>query len=336
MKYSGSKFKLIFYPALLLIFIITTITFADVEFRDKKTFNVKSGGSLVIDSERGSIDVKSWNKEVVEVEIYKKADTFTDREAEKILEDFEINFEQSGNDVYIKARFRTRSDNFFGGNGRRLTVKYTVFVPQKYNVDLTTAGGSISVDDLAGNVKSHTSGGSLHFGEITGPVTGKTSGGSITLEGCVGDADIKTSGGSITIGLVNGRVDAHTSGGSIRIEQAKGNVIAKTSGGSIEVKEVMGDIDASTSGGSVTASISRQPQGRCSLRTSGGSVNAYIAENIKVNLDASTSGGKVYVDFPITIQGEIKRTQLVTPINGGGPELILRTSGGNVNLKKLE
>ncbi len=334
MKHPGNQYKITLYSIFLFVFVLTTIVFADVEYRDKKVFTVKSGGSLTIESERGSIDVKSWNKEVVEIEIYKKADTFTDSEAEKILEDFEINFDQSGSDVFVKARFRTRSDNF-GGSGRRLIVKYTVFVPQKYNVDLTTAGGSISIDDLEGKVISRTAGGSLHFGQIDGPVTGKTSGGSISLEGCVGDADIRTSGGSISIGQVNGRVDAHTSGGSIRIDQAKGNVVAKTSGGSVEVKEVMGDIDASTSGGSITASISKQPEGRCSLRTSGGSVNAYIAENIKVNLDASTSGGKVYVDFPVTIQGEISRTKLVSPINGGGPELILRTSGGNVNLKRL-
>ena len=96
----------------------------------------------------------------------------------------------------------------------------------------------------------------------------------------------------------------------------------------------MGPIIASTSGGSVSAYISRQPESNCDLRTSGGKIEIYLVDDIAINVDAKTSGGKVVSEFPVMVQGEVKKSVLVGKINGGGPELLLRTSGGNIKLYK--
>ena len=45
--------------------------------------------------------------------------------------------------------------------------------------------------------------------------------------------------------------------------------------------------------------------------------------------------GRVMTEFPVTVQGELKRTELKAKLNGGGPALVLHTSGGNVRVKKL-
>ena len=317
-----------------LLLVIPATVQADIEDSIQKSFNVSKGGTLTIDSDLGSIEVTANKNDKVNIEIFRKFDTNSQKRVEDILEDLDIDFKQTGKNVTVTTIYKRKRDGFFNWGSNRLRLRYVISVPEKYNVDLNTSGGSISVDDIEGNVDSKTSGGSLKFGNIQGPVNGKTSGGSIGLNACQGTADVKTSGGSIHIGQVDGDVDAHTSGGSITIEEAQGSVIAKTSGGSIKVEEVMGAIDARTSGGSVTAHISQQPNNNCRLSTSGGSINVYLEENIKINLDAKTSGGRVKTDFPVTIQGEIKKSQLQAEINGGGPELYLRTSGGNINLHR--
>jgi hypothetical protein len=56
--------------------------------------------------------------------------------------------------------------------------------------------------------------------------------------------------------------------------------------------------------------------------------------DIGVDVNARTSGGSVHTEFPVTVQGEIKRSRLDAKLNGGGPELYLRTSGGSIYLKK--
>ena len=295
----------------------------------KKSFQVGSGGRLTVDSERGSIEVQAADNNNVEVEVIRKG-------SDKILKDFEIEFDQDGNDANIQARLKRDVKSFWGWiGGSRLKVRYLISVPRKYNVDLKTMGGSISVGDLEGEVKGDTAGGSLHFGQVKGPVRGKTLGGSITLDGCVGTAQVDTAGGSIKIGEVEGDVTAHTLGGSVHINKAKGGVIAETSGGSITVEEVMGQIEAKTMGGGVRANISRQPLGDCRLETSGGNISVGLGDEVALSVDAQTSGGRVKSEFPVTVQRELVTSELRSEINGGGPELVLRNLGGSINLRRL-
>jgi DUF4097 and DUF4098 domain-containing protein YvlB len=307
-----------------------------IEDKIERSFKVGSGGKLTLETDRGSIEVKSREADAVEVEIIRRVKAWDQEGADKILEDFEIDFTQSGNDVHIRAGFKKDMDGFWRWvDGNRLQLHYMISVPTKYNLDLKTAGGSISVGDLEGEVRSRTSGGSLHFGRVQGPVWGRTSGGSITLSGCAGTVDVETSGGSINIGETSGDVVAHTSGGSVNIGRTKGSVVAKTSGGSITVEDATGKVEAATSGGSVRANISTQPQSDCCLETSGGSVTVHLPDTIAVDVDAKTSGGSVKTEFPVTVQGELSRSALTAKINGGGPKLLLRTSGGNIHLRKM-
>ncbi|OGB99042.1 hypothetical protein A2V82_04880 [candidate division KSB1 bacterium RBG_16_48_16] len=330
----SQKVFALFLAGIFALFVFSQVATADVEKTINKSFQVHEGGTLTVESDLGSIKVSSAPGDEVRIELIQKVETSSERKAERILRDLDVRFEKRGDDVTVIAEYE-RNEGFFNWGRNPLKLEYIISVPSVYNVALKTSGGSISVDDLEGTVNAHTSGGSLSFGNINGPVDGKTSGGSISLDGCDGPALVRTSGGSITLGDVNGDVDARTSGGSINITQAKGSVVAKTSGGSINVKEVMGNIDASTSGGSVTAHLTTQPTNDCRLTTSGGSVNVYMTEDVKVNLDAKTSGGKVRTDFPVTIQGDIHPSSLQAEVNGGGPELYLRTSGGNIHLYRL-
>jgi hypothetical protein len=301
-------------PIFMAIFVLIAagISFGNVEDSINKSFAVGPGGTLTLDTVRGSIEVRGSEGNRVEVEVVRKAKTSDQNKAQEIFGYLRFDFNQTGNDVIIKGIKTTDSNKKLN----TLNVKFILSVPNIYNVDLKTSGGSISVEDLEGTVDIRTSGGSLGLDNIKGPVTGKTS------------------GGSISIGKVDGNVSVNTSGGSIRIGNAYGTVNAHTSGGGITVNEVMGKIQADTSGGSVKAYISQQPKGDCRLKTSGGSITVYLAEGVALNVDAGTSGGSIHTDFPVTIQGKISKRELKAQINGGGPELYLHTSGGSIYIKK--
>jgi DUF4097 and DUF4098 domain-containing protein YvlB len=333
MKNKGRKFMVL--TALAILLTIRGVALGAVQDTIKETFEVGEGGTLTMDSELGSMDVSAQRGNMVGIEVIRRVAVGTAEDAEAILDNLRIEFSQDGNDVVVIATIKDEGWDFLKGTKRKLKLRFIVTVPPKYNVDLRTSGGNISVADLEGKVDGETSGGSLEFGNIVGPVNGRTSGGSIGLRGCSQDAYLKTSGGGIDVGEVDGKVEARTSGGSIRIKKAKGRVFARTSGGSIDVGEAMGALDAETSGGSITARISAQPQDACRLETSGGSVNVYLAEDIKADLDAKTSGGRISTEIPVTIEGELRKDRLRARINGGGPELYLRTSGGNITLRKL-
>ena len=75
---------------------------------------------------------------------------------------------------------------------------------------------------------------------------------------------------------------------------------------------------------------------QCSLRTSGGQITFTLIPDIAVDVEAKTSGGRISTDFAVesTIQGKVPQNRLEGSINGGGPLLKLRTSGGNIHLQK--
>lgn len=320
-----------FTTATLLALLTLTAAARGAEEVIEKSFQVGEGGVLTVVSDMGAIEVEASGGDLVQVQVIYQPNSRSKKEVEEMRKNFQVDFSRQGNDVRVEARLKNRRQDRQGG----WQVQFLIKVPRKYNVNLNTAGGSIAVGDLEGEVIAETTGGSLNFGNIKGPVRGRTAGGSISLKGCTGAANIKTSGGSITIGGVEGDVNARTSGGSISIRQAKGSVLAETSGGSIHVEEVMGNIEANTSGGSVEARISQQPKGNCRLETSAGSVTVYLAREIAVDLDARASWGKVECDFPVSERSGSEKSALRGKINGGGPKLTLRTSSGKVQIRKI-
>jgi hypothetical protein len=302
-----------------------------------KSFQIKAGGKLVLEADRGSIEVKSADVERVQIEVLRKVTDESRAKAEEILKNHQIEFSAEGDKVLVHSQMNKEWGGKLWDKARHLQVHYQISVPKKFNVNLKTAGGSIKVSDLSGEVKSQTAGGSLNFGQIEGLVFGRTSGGSISVAGCKGDVDVKTSGGGVSLGDIEGNTSAHTSGGSISAKKLNGKAVVKTSGGSIDVADIKGSIEAGTSGGSVAAAISEQPSGDCRLYTSGGGIKVSLAEKVAVDVDAKTSGGRVVTDLPVTttVQGEQKNNHLQGKVNGGGPALQLQTSGGSIHLKKM-
>jgi DUF4097 and DUF4098 domain-containing protein YvlB len=316
MKSSPSRYSIYGIVIALSCLLVNCFTFGDMDDRITKTYAVGPGGTLTIESDIGSIDVHGADIDSVEVEILRGVRRTREKRAQQILEDFDIQFHHTGSDVTIEAKYKKKGLRGFWNNvGKYLRVKYIIAVPVEYNVDLFTKGGSITVDNLQGEVLSRTSGGSLNFDNIKGNITGKTSGGSVSIGEVLGQTNVRTSGGSVHIKLAEGPVDAHTSGGSITVE------------------EVVGEIKAHTSGGSVKAYLSRQPEADCSLTTSGGSITVHLSEDIGVDINAKTSGGRVHTDFRVSLSGEISKNAMHGEMNGGGPELYLRTSGGSIYLK---
>lgn len=147
------------------------------------------------------------------------------------------------------------------------------------------------------------------------------------------DLELNTSGGAIDVSNIAGNVEAHSSGGSLDMNKIVGDLDVHTSGGSVDLDEIDGGIDAHTSGGSMRLTMPEKIQKDVELRTSGGSIKVYLNEALQANIEASTSGGWVNSEFPIS--GRIEEDRIDGTINGGGNQLDLHTSGGNIKINKL-
>jgi len=382
--------------------VLTSNAFAKTETVEKN-FEVSQGGTLTINSDQGSIDIETWNKDSVAIKVKKKASS------QERIDEFKLSFNQSGNDISVDGDSEWNS---------KVNVQFMIKVPTSFNLDVKTGGGSIEVGDLSGMIKVHTSGGSIKIGNVAegnvdadtsggsikvgdvngnlkvntsggsiklGKITGtsnidtsggsirltsgggdvkaETSGGSINIGPVTGDVDVDTSGGSIGIAMIDGDVKAETSGGSIQVEGSTGKVnvdtsggsikinssggpiVAETAGGNIKIKKANGSIDASTAGGSIEAEmIATNGDTHVKLSSSGGDIELYIPASLSASVDAkleitrnSRRDYRIYSDFPLTIKGA--KSDRITgegDINGGGDKIQLRTTNGDIYIKKIE
>ena len=289
---------------------------AKIERVVEKSFTVKPGGVLRVETAGGEIRVMPSADNVVKVTARERIRANSDAEADDLLKKLDLTMEQRGNDVVATAKYDSRPLGFHFGSWPPVNVDFEVSVPASFASELATSGGGIVVGDLDGKVRAHTSGGGIRLGKIGAEVEAHTSGGSVSLDSARGPVKLGTSGGNISVGTVTAEADLHTSGGSIRIDA------------------VQGAVHASTSGGSVRAGFVGPVREDCSLSTSGGSVKITVDKTAAFRLDAATSGGSVDAEgLTITLEkSDHNRSRLAGSVNGGGPLVKLRSSGGGISV----
>lgn len=271
-----------------------------------KSFTLSSG-EIYVRTSGGSIRVEGSNTNKVKVDLFVKSRKHSDEKMRKILEeDYEISIIKSGSKIEAIAK---RTGLGWTSNG--INISFVIYAPRNFACDLNTSGGSLNISGLNG--KFHLL---------------KTSGGSITADDIIGEIEAGTSGGSININDLKGELEAHTSGGSINLEDIIGDIDVHTSGGGIKIRSVEGSVNAHTSGGSINANIT-ELKDELVLKTSGGSVNATIPSGLGLDLDLR--GNRVNTSLQ-NFSGSSKSDRVTGTVNGGGILVHLSTSGGSVNL----
>jgi len=319
----------------LALTLISCAAFAATEENLSKTFTATPGGTLVVDVEFGSIDVTTNATAEVAVDVWRKIGRKSATAEADFLKNHPVEFIQDGNTVTVRCRYKQENNGWFGGSGNRNEAKYTIRVPAQFSTKLNTSGGGISVSDLTGDVKAGTSGGGLKFARIHGPLNGNTSGGGIRVSDTEGEIKIGTSGGGIEVTGGSGSLKGNTSGGPVTVKSFSGPVSVSTSGGGITIESATGKVEGNTSGGGINVTLASSVKEEVKLSTSGGGVTVKVPEGSAFNLDASTSGGGVTCDLPVTVQGNLDRERIKGPVNGGGPTVVLRSSGGGIHVKKM-
>ncbi|HEY1848858.1 MAG TPA: DUF4097 family beta strand repeat-containing protein [Opitutaceae bacterium] len=280
----------------------------------ERTFTVQPGVALDVTTSGGDIKVESSSDPVVRVIAKEHIRASSEAEADDLLKKLDLTIEQSGNEVVAKAEYK--NDMGFHWGGTPVQVDFEIRVPASASAELKTSGGDIDVGDIQGTLRAHTSGGSLHLGDIGGAI------------------DASTSGGNISLGQGREKTKLSTSGGNISVDRVVGPADLRTSGGDIKVDAVDNTLDAETSGGEVKATFEGLLKGDCSLSTSGGEVKVNVGKNAAFDLNAHTSGGEVDASgLMITIShGGARKSSLEGSVNGGGPVLKLRSSGGDIRV----
>ncbi|HMD38525.1 MAG TPA: energy transducer TonB [Candidatus Acidoferrum sp.] len=262
-----------------------------------------------------------------------------------------------------------------GGNIRtgRIGFRPVLNVSQSHLLaKLSTQGGHIQVQDVAGDLDAFTAGGHIVAGNITGDGTLRsggghiragqiggraqleTDGGNITLKQAGSFVSVRTGGGQIDFGEVRGSVRAQTGGGGIRIITVSGPMEVESNGGSICLTRVAGAVQAATAGGTIQAWFNPDAAsssgvvslpGASQLSSGAGDIIIFLPRNLAVTIDALVEkGGVSRIDadpallLNIQAQGnrDLGAVRATGILNGGGALLKLRTTVGKIRLQYLD
>lgn len=210
------------------------------------------------------------------------------------------------------------------------------------NLDVQTGGGRVSIGSVNGKINASTGGGDVVLVSSKQGADIEAGGGNIQVKQCGGSLRVSTGGGNIELGDIAGSVEIETGGGGIRVGSSRGMVRAETGAGTIELGGVSA-AHAETGAGAIIATFIVEGQRTDStLETSAGDVTVYLAPTLNVTVQAAielADGHTIRSDFSdihITTEGDWGAKTVIAEgkVNGGGPVLKLRTTTGDILIRR--
>jgi Putative adhesin len=319
------------------IFLLLTICAASIlsavaasEERIKREVDVRPGGKLVFDVDFGTLDLKAGADNKVAVEAVRSIDFGNEAKEKEYLVRAPITITAENNIITMRAR--APKEVWLGWFHRsRKDGRYTIRVPKDFSTDLNTGGGDITASELTGDMRADSDGGDLRVSHLRGALSARSGGGDIELDDCDGAGEINTGGGDIISIDSKGTLLAHSGGGTIEARNFLGDTDVSTGGGDLRLQRIDGAIAGETSGGSIIVSVSGTTIKKINLESSGGDIDLALPKSASANIMAQTSGGRITTNLPLEVT-RADDEHLRARLNRGGPSVLLRTSGGGINI----
>jgi hypothetical protein len=294
MKFPNSAVALALGLGLLSSGCTVTVDSHSEIVRDEKRFTVSGRADVRVSTFDGSIEIQSWDKPDVVIEIEKRGPT------RSAIEGLEITSTQKGNVIELEVK-RPRNESFSGiGLHRTANARLIVNVPRETNIRARSGDGSIRVARISGEIDLRTGDGSIRASDVSGDLTFDTGDGSITVDGAEGKLSVDTGDGSVN---VSGRL------GGLKLHTADGSVVYRAEPGS-----------SMTDPWEIT--------------TGDGSVSLYLPSDFGADIDALTGDGSIRNDLAVEASGDEKaRRTLRGRIGSGGKLLRVRTGDGTIRFK---
>lgn len=185
----------------------------------------RDGEHLHLVTDLGSVVIHTQNTDKVTYRVHLEADA-AQKNAEELLKNFAFHAHRTPDGVFMKGRSVEEASG-------RLWVTVEISVPKTFEVDASSGGGNIQVDDIAGRLDLSTAGGDITTGNVDGSARLETNGGHITVKNVTGDLISNTGGGHITTGSIGGNASLRTSGGHIRASSIGGAAHLFTAGATL-------------------------------------------------------------------------------------------------------
>ena len=296
--------------AVFLSFVfLPVLLHARTEGHFDRTLQVSGAVSLDVATGSGDITVKtgSSNQVVVHGTVHPSNWLFGSGDNAVHQVESKPPIEQSGNSIRIGY-------NLPEDVRRHVSIDYDITVPADTGVQAHSGSGNVQVWGVRSQVQLQTGSGDIRVHDLGRGLRAQTGSGNIRGEDIAAPLSAQTGSGDIEATLTgSGDVDAHTGSGNIRLRGVNGGVRARTGSGEVESDGTVG--------------------GPWQLHSGSGNIRMAVGSAKGFNLSVHTSSGSIHSTLPITVQGSMNQRELKGTVGGGGPEVEVSTSSGDVDIR---
>jgi hypothetical protein len=234
-----------------------------VAVQEEKRFAAGADTEVEVRTFDGAIEVRSWDRNEVRVEITRRSGNRPDAEA------LEVRATQEGTRILVEAVNPSEASPVIRLGPASRSVSLIVTTPARLaRLRARTGDGPVSARDVAADVALHTGDGPVRAERMVGPLSADTGDGDVSLLGVQGSIEAHSGDGVIEVaGLFDG-LRVETGDGDIRIDARQGSVmkgdwVVTTGDGPISLRlpaEFHAELDAHTGDGPITAAGITTPQ----------------------------------------------------------------------------
>jgi len=288
-----------------------------------KTYSLPDGGSFIIDNHNGKIEIESWDKQEVDIDVIERRGSTDDK--------IEIEITVSHNRIRIHTIQPDQDRWFWRVNWRSPSADDTIKVPKNVEIETKSHNGRIDIANINGDVEVNSHNGEIRILSITG---------DLYVSGHNGGVEIDRLDGSLTI---------KTHNGDIELDRINGDIHAKAHNSTIRMRDVVSrDIYTETHNGRITCDFDLDETGRYEFKSHDGRLDIGIPENSKADVDIRSRRRNFQTDFDV-IDYERDRDRrsrwsdrydrrdrslnIRGKINGGDARLSLTTYNGGIRLR---
>lgn len=224
---------------LLLIAVGQPSLAADYEEVRDLSLNAEGIATLEIETGAGSLLVTgvAESSTIVAEAIIRVPDEDAEGAREIIESDLELSLERDNDRAILRADFK------HGGwlSGHAGSIQLEVTVPEAISLDIDDGSGSITVQDVTGDIALDDGSGSIDLTRVGGRLTIDDGSGSISAQQVGGDVTITDGSGSLKVTRVEGSVTVDDGSGSVTLSGIVGDVDIREAGsGSLSITDVQG------------------------------------------------------------------------------------------------
>jgi hypothetical protein len=131
-----------------------------------KSYNVSASDKLDIDNSFGKVEVHTWEKNEIKVDVTIEVSASKEDLAQKIFDGITVSDAQSGKDISFKTKINGSGNN--GGKGEKSTmrVNYNISMPASNSLHIENQFGATVLPDYRGEVDLVSKFGSLTTGSL--------------------------------------------------------------------------------------------------------------------------------------------------------------------------